>query len=332
MDAYRPLLDQSRGSSPPATACRAEVGRLLAFRDFAAAPQLRNFLEYIVEETLAQRGDQLKERNIALHALMRDADFDPRLDCVVRVMAGKLRRALERYYHGSEGAAAEVLIEVPRGAYRPVFSRIDMANRVASYSRAPACRSSELPRANGNGAIAPVRPVLAVLPLLPLTEGREELALAEALACEACVQLCQLRWLELLDYLVTRRWRGEQPCSAWDEMHRCDYTVCGTCRRQAGQFRVIVQLTSVGDGHLLWAEQFDLVAAVDNFASEDTIVARICTAVSQLLRPAVQIDSLKHTAAHAMRRVPKSGESLPATVKVVPPGSDRLSLRGRSSS
>ena len=71
-------------------------------------------------------------------------------------------------------------------------------------------------------------------------------------------------------------------------MHCCDYTVGGTCRRQAGQFRVTVQLTNVGDGHLLWAEQFDLLAAVDNFTAEDTIVARICTAISQLLRPAVQ--------------------------------------------
>ena len=102
MDVYRPSLDQGGNPPPSAAACRAEVDRLLAFRDFAAAPQLRNFLQYIVEETLAQRGDQLKERNIAVHALMRDADFDPRLDCVVRVMAGKLRRALECYYHGPE--------------------------------------------------------------------------------------------------------------------------------------------------------------------------------------------------------------------------------------
>ena len=147
---------------------------------------------------------------------MRDADFDPRLDCVVRVMAGKLRRALERYYHGSEGAAAEVWIEVPRGAYRPVFRRIEPANRGASGSRTAACRS--LHPAAGPAekiAFAQDRPVLAVLPLLPLTEGSEERALAEALACEACVQLRHLRWLELLDYLVTRRWRSDQPGSAW---------------------------------------------------------------------------------------------------------------------
>jgi adenylate cyclase len=80
---------------------RAELARVLASSEFAASRHLTNFLRYVVEEALAGREDRLKERNIALGALGRDADFDPRLDCIVRVVAGKLRRALERYYRAS---------------------------------------------------------------------------------------------------------------------------------------------------------------------------------------------------------------------------------------
>lgn len=294
MDADRPSLHL--GNDPPtAPACRDEVQRLIAFRDFAAAPQLRHFLEYIVEETLAHRGDQLKERNIAVHALRRDTDFDPRLDCVVRVMAVKLRRALESYYRGSEGAGAKVWIEVPRGAYRPVFRRIEPANQVSSSSRTPAPRLRAAARATTATAVAVNRPVVAILPLVPLTAGSKEVALSEALACELCVQLRRLLWLELLDYLVTRRWRSDPQESSTQELRCCDFMIGGTCRRQSEQLRVTAQLTSVGSGHVLWADQFDMLASVDNFAEEDAIVARICAAVSQSLQPAAAIDHRQAT-------------------------------------
>src|SRR6266704_3267951 len=77
---------------------RAELARVLASSEFAASRHLTNFLQFVVEEGLAGRENHLKERTVALGALGRDADFDSRLDCIVRVMAGKLRRALERYY------------------------------------------------------------------------------------------------------------------------------------------------------------------------------------------------------------------------------------------
>ena len=270
------------GRTPPSTAAawRAAVADILRFQDFAAAFQLRNFLEYIVEETLAGRGDQLKERNIAVHALSREADFDPRLDCVVRVMACKLRRALERYYHGP-GAGVAWQIEVPRGGYRPKFERAD---EVRGQSSRPTLAPAGHPVA-GPGSIAADRPVLAVLPLLALTNGSEELALAEAIACEACVKLRKFHWLEVLDYLVTRLWLpGSTGKVDEDHSHRCDFLLGGTCRRQGERIRLTAQLTAVADGHLHWAEQFDLASANSDFTSEDAIVAGTCRAVGAALQ------------------------------------------------
>jgi hypothetical protein len=73
-------------------------------------------------------------------------------------------------------------------------------------------------------------------------------------------------------------------------MRCCDFMIGGTCRRQSEQLRVTVQLTNVGDGHLLWADQFDMLASVDNFVQEDAVVAQICAAVSQSLQPASLIN------------------------------------------
>jgi TolB-like protein len=291
------------GRTPPslAAAWRAAVADILRFQDFAAALQLRNFLEYIVEETLAGRGDQLKERNIAVHALSRDSDFDSRLDCVVRVMACKLRRALERYYHGP-GAQAEWRIEVPRGGYRPLFERADERGD-------PARSTPALPGRGASGAAADgdLRHVLAVLPLWPLTSGPEELALAEAVACETCVKLRKFRWLEVLDYLVTRCWHqdnGGQPDQ--EQAQRCDHLIDGTCRRLGGQVRLTVQLTSVADGHLHWAEQFDLACASSDFAKEDAVVAGICRGVAAALH------------GHCPRRAPAGAADQPRRARNQP--------------
>ena len=50
----------------------------------------------------------------------RKADFDPILDPIVRVQAGRLRRSLERYYLLT-GDAGAIRIELPRGGYAPAF-------------------------------------------------------------------------------------------------------------------------------------------------------------------------------------------------------------------
>src|SRR5262245_15051380 len=77
---------------------RSELSCVLASPDFASSQQLTRFLEFIVVEALAGRANRLKEGTVARRALGRRTDFDPRLDCVVRVVAGKLRRTLDRYY------------------------------------------------------------------------------------------------------------------------------------------------------------------------------------------------------------------------------------------
>lgn len=95
------------------------VERVLASADFDASPRSRDFLRFIVEETLADRQDGLTQSEIATRVFGRKADFDPTIDPIVRIQAGRLRRSLERYYLLS-GTADPVRLELPRGAYVPV--------------------------------------------------------------------------------------------------------------------------------------------------------------------------------------------------------------------
>src|SRR5262245_55310513 len=150
---------------------RLELSRVLASPDFVASRQLTNFLEYIVSESLAGRSDSLKERNVARSALGRGTDFDPRLDCVVRVTAGKLRRTLERYY-ALQGAADGLCIEVPKGSYCPVF-RQRKAGRPPHDEPAMPIEAAGSPKGSGG------RPVVAVVPLKSFTGGLRERFVAD---------------------------------------------------------------------------------------------------------------------------------------------------------
>lgn len=99
---------------------RAELDRVLASKGFASAGRLSRLLRYIVDKTLADEADQLKEYAVGIEVFDRDDKYDPRLDSIVRVEAGRLRSRLDEYYNG-EGATAAWRIALPRGGYVAQF-------------------------------------------------------------------------------------------------------------------------------------------------------------------------------------------------------------------
>ncbi|WP_188516416.1 hypothetical protein [Alsobacter metallidurans] len=90
--------------------------------DFRRSKRLTRFLRYIVCEKLEGSDARLKAYSIALAVFDRPASFDGQIDPVVRIEAGRLRRALERYYH-SAGKDDPIVISVPRGGYVPAFQK-----------------------------------------------------------------------------------------------------------------------------------------------------------------------------------------------------------------
>ncbi len=112
---------------PPSTdEVRQQLERMLASQPFTAAPRLRTFLRYVVDRTLAGEGGQLKEYAIGVDVFERDAQYDPRIDSIVRVEAGRLRAKVDEYY-GAEGVADPVIVRIPRGSYVPLFETRDRA-------------------------------------------------------------------------------------------------------------------------------------------------------------------------------------------------------------
>ncbi len=110
----------------PATASsdeiRVHLHRVVESAAFRGSLRLTCFLTFVVETTLAGKGDTLKTYTIAVEALRRHSDFDPQTNPIVRVEAGRLRQALSRYYSG-EGRDDSIVIDLLRGSYVPVFSQ-----------------------------------------------------------------------------------------------------------------------------------------------------------------------------------------------------------------
>jgi adenylate cyclase len=82
--------------------------------------RLGDVLRYIVKEELEGRGERLKAYAIATGVLGRPDDFDPAADSIVRVEMARLRTALKLFYAGNPDVP--LLIDIPKGGYRPVIS------------------------------------------------------------------------------------------------------------------------------------------------------------------------------------------------------------------
>ena len=262
-------LGAAEGGEPGEAAVRAQLGRIVGSPDFEGSERLRGLLRYLVEETLAGRGERLKGYTIAVEQLGRDADFDPLTDPIVRVEAGKVRRGLERYYLKA-GAQDPVVIELPRGGYVPAFS---FGSAAADSAATPA--GEEGSRAFDVAGIA-------VLPFTDLTGDPGAACFAQGLSEELVVGLSRFHAFKIVSRTAAARFRGQavDPQVAARNLG-VRFILDGTIRSEGEQVRAAVTLTDAADGHQVWAERYDLrVTESDMFAGQDEISRRVMAAVA----------------------------------------------------
>jgi hypothetical protein len=172
------LSDDDRGK------VRLHLQKLLESPAFAHSNRSRAFLSYIVEEVLAGRASQIKERNIGVDVFGRDQSFDPQQESLVRVGAGEVRKRLLQAYQKNLGD--DVQIELPIGSYCPKFRINDAA--LPAPEPTPA---SSLFQASRNFKVAPG-------PLVSLGRTKRwRLILCAFLLCAGSVAILVPRMLSL---------------------------------------------------------------------------------------------------------------------------------------
>lgn len=105
---------------PYSEACWALLERILASPQLRRAARLREFLLFVGQRSIKDGLDQIHEQEIGAKVFGRPPDYDTSLDNIVRVNASELRKRIEDYFV-TDGAGEALMMEIPRGSYKPVF-------------------------------------------------------------------------------------------------------------------------------------------------------------------------------------------------------------------
>src|SRR5437660_6805478 len=114
------LHQRNKDALTDRTQYQAEIEKLVASHALHGSESLCKLLRYLGKQALERPGVPVKEYQIATEVFGRQADFDPQLDSMVRVQAGRLRTKLAEYY-STEGGSDRIVVELPKGSYAVTF-------------------------------------------------------------------------------------------------------------------------------------------------------------------------------------------------------------------
>ena len=254
------------GTNPTEEAIRQQLAKILISPQFFNAPNLQNFLRFLVDKTLAGESGDIKGYTVATQVLGRKADFDPNLDPIVRIMAGRLRRALEQYYRGQGKSDGVVVIKVPKGSYVPVFRWVSRQKSAGVV----------IPKALKDPILMlPTGPSVAVMPLLNLTGDRKQEYFTEGLAEELTSELARYQELRVIAYQSTRRWTGKKiDARAAGQDLGVRFLVEGSIRKDAKTVKIDLHVVDTQNGQRVWGEQYCRELKADSLIALQEEIAR----------------------------------------------------------
>jgi TolB-like protein len=250
---------------------RGQLDRILGHRDFEASARMREFLRFVVEETLAGRADRIKGYTVAVEVFGRRKDFDANLDPIVRIQAGRLRRALEHYYLAA-GGQDPVVITVPRGGYVPQFSR-----RAAPAGPSATATDSVFDAV----ARLPRGVAVAVLPLRELAVDAESQFFAEGLREEFCQELSRYQDLVVIPCRREMLLRDDAVGGHAELSRRLGarFLLEGSVRRGQEQVKVSAWLVDGPTGQQVWSQSFTCPPSPGQLIETEEEIARAVSAV-----------------------------------------------------
>jgi len=110
------------------------VQRITVSRSLGRSALLSRFLLYICDRQILGRASEITEQQIGVNVFGRPAGYNSSEDNIVRNYARTLRKRIQEYFE-HEGTHEDLRVEIPRGAYVPVFSHNTITPPVSNLDK-----------------------------------------------------------------------------------------------------------------------------------------------------------------------------------------------------
>jgi serine/threonine-protein kinase len=246
----KPAL-KSAVTAPSEREVREQIERITSSTAFRTSDRLKHFITFVSSQALQGKADNLKEYAVGVQVFGRETAFDPRTDPVVRVQARRLRERLERYYR-EEGQHDEIVIDLPKGGYAPVFRRREV-NAPPRPLAAPAPQDS----------------TVMVHQIVDLSVNQDLSRFCSGLTREIIRRLASIRGLRVASAHMPA---GVSPAMA----------VEGAISQANEGFRLTANLINLATGCYESCESIDM-ASVESFAVQDWAAENLVTKLQPFL-------------------------------------------------
>lgn len=227
---------------------------------------LKNFLQYIVEESLQGNSNKLKEYTIAISVLHKPIDFNTQENGIVRIHAARLRRILDVYY-SDHGAVDFIRISIPKGSYIPEFSRNTTSH---SFNSKPSDKETL---------------VIGIIPFNQLSCNESETFILKGLELQLSTALMKFDNFFIVDYqMISALFKKEKDIKKIINEYDLNYIMMGDANVVKKNLRLYVHLINASSGQQIWAQMYEKKIINNNyFEIQDEIVAEILLHMTELL-------------------------------------------------
>ena len=223
-----------------------------------------------MEQTLSGHSNWLKEYTIGVEVLNKPSDFKPQESGIVRIHAGRLRRALNHYYNG-DGAGDPVCISIPKGSYVPVFAD--------NVTAAKMVEDENVDRMISNDKLI----AIAVIPFTHL-DNEQKNSFAEGLCLQLTNSLMHFENISIIAYHIMRNLHEKfNDIKEIAAIVEAPYVLTGEVQSKGDRVRINIQMVEAQTSRQMWSKMFERKLNDTNFFElQDEIAKLVVSGLEEL--------------------------------------------------
>ena len=249
----------------------SQLNRILMSPRFYGSPTASRFLSFVVSTALSGQSHHIKQYTIAVDAFGYPSDFDPHTNTTVRVLAGRLRGRLERYYL-CEGVHDDIRIEIPKRTYVPVF-RLNSTPPIEKSTDTPTITLSAEENDDYGRSVA-------VIAFTDHTPSDGNMTYAAGITESVIIGLSLFRELRVVGPLLENR-TVIADANEIGRRYKIRFVLQGTLQMRGDVLRIKTYFTDTRTGFKIWSKVYEYTPGDTDFIDiEEDVTRQIVVALA----------------------------------------------------